>query len=241
MTFSTLIGVQVATGPLKGPAPPGEWRSQPWFTVRQLWEPAAGGSSANDRWQQWPIEAERGLAGRRAVLGAADTSGGVESALLHTLPGLREKARGGAGPAVGCGGPGSPSASPRLAHTSGLLWGKGPRCCPQGTCDKSLTLMEGNESKTLLLGRGSITRPVNSRGASTRSNWRCTLGQEGRSRPTCSWPSNNRTVLRGRQNNKSQQRHNSAASHKIQGQRRHCISDGEWITRAMYCSRTQSH
>ena len=120
------------------------------------------------------------------MLGAADASGGVESALLPTLPGLREKARGGAGPAVGCGGPGSPSASPRLAHTSGLLWGKGPRCCPQGTCDKSLTLMEGNVSKTLLLGRRSIPRPVNSRGgvsASTRSNCRCALVQEGRPDP----------------------------------------------------------
>lgn len=128
-----------------------------------------GGSSAKS--EQWPVEAEGGLAGRRAVLGAADTSGVRPPA--HPTRTQRKgpgRSRSGSGMWRAAGAHHPPLGSPTRAAFCG---GKGPRRCPQGTCNESLTLMEGKGSKTLLLGRRSVTRPVNGRGgvpASTCSN-----------------------------------------------------------------------
>ena len=88
MTFFTLR-VEVATGP----SVKGAGTAQHWFRGGQLWKPAVGRECRLT---------DTGRVG--AVLGAAQTSGARPP--LQTLPGLREKGRGGAGPAVGCGGPG---------------------------------------------------------------------------------------------------------------------------------------
>lgn len=219
MTFFTLR-VEVATGP----SVKGAGTAQHWFRGGQLWKPLAVGR------ERVPADRHRQSGGRP---GSCANQRSPPSLANPTR--TQRKGPGRSRSSSGMWRAGGPSPFPQLAHTSVVLWRKGHRRCPEGTCDK---LMEGNGSKTLLLGRRSITRPVNSCGGvseSTHREERCTLIQEGQSRPTGGRASKSTAVLGRQQISRSLRRRASEAQNRVQGQRGHCVSDGERVARAMSC------